>query len=590
MAESVDKFILDEFVEKKDILESSDLHKFYNNLKKYWDNKDTTSANCTDKKDLKICYLGKTLENIVSDWNSICSLSDKNNDKCCCYLTYWLYGEIAKISPSYFRINDIYNMADKFFKKINCPSSTNEICTKNYVKIFNTKVLENKKVLYDFAEYYDHLKNLLNEAHSDNKDEHCEYIKKFFQLYRIMQLHQHFKLTKHYCLEIKHFKDKFKDDVLSQLEEACPGKGIKSLFNADIVTEHPSGEQFKNTIEKVVKPLTNKAEIEKSILKDLPSNTIYEEFNKTGDLDDYKEGCKKTFKPENGKDKDDITDFCEKFTRNMKKKVYITENDGKNQQNGCSYFTHWTYQNILKIFTTLDNTKKYTVIEELNKIMHKINTSDLEGKPCSFYFDGTPSQWEEEKYLHDYFKNHESIKAKYNSNVSEKKMFCEYLSYIYKLYGKYIWKCCTYFYRGNSWNLCPKHFECDRKYNPFKLLSTLKCENEIISESEENAYDTLMIDREVVLKSQIIPCNSLICDPFYKFAMVPLAFLGLSSVFFLFYKFTPFGTQFHKKKLKEKGNNRNIPGRGKGKPLPNKVVRTRSNAQNGRIRIAYSSS
>ncbi|VUZ94228.1 PIR protein [Plasmodium vivax] len=590
MAESVDKFILDEFVEKTDILKNSDLHKFYNNLKNYWDNKDTTSVSCTDKSDLNIHYLCKTTENIVRNWNSICSSLNINNDKCCCYLTYWLYGVIVKSNPSNFHLNNIYNKLDNFFEKINCSCDANKICTKKNVKIFNMKVLENKKVLYDFAEYYDHLKNLFNEADSANRDKNCEYIKKFFQLYRTMQLHQHFKLTKHYCLEIKHFKDKFKDNVLSSLEQACPGKGIKSLFNADIVTEHPSGEQFKNTVEKVIEPLKNKEDIKNTILKDLPSNAIYEEFNKTDDLNDYKEGCKKTFKPENGKDKDDITDFCEKFTRNMKKKIYITPSDGKNPKNRCSYFTHWTYENIRKIFPTLNDTKKNNVINKLNEIMHDINTSDLKGKPCSFYFDGTPNQWEEEKYLHDYFTNHESIKDKYNSNVSEKKTFCEYLSYIYKLYEKYIWKCCTYFYRGNSWNLCPKHFECDRKYNPFKLLSTLKCENEIISESEENAYDTLMIDREVVLKSQIIPCNSLICDPFYKFAMVPLAFLGLSSVFFLFYKFTPFGTQFHKKKLKEKGNNRNIPGRGKGKPLPNNEVRTRSNAQNGRIRIAYSSS
>ncbi|KMZ81785.1 hypothetical protein PVIIG_04284 [Plasmodium vivax India VII] len=522
MEENVENFILDKFVEKVrfyifikmfiiknfayllNILKNSELHKFYNNLKNYWGNEDTTSVKCTGESDQKICYLGKTLENIVSNWDSICSLLDKNNDKCCCYLTYWLYGLIVKINPSYFRLNDIYNMLDNFFKKIKCPSSTNEICTKIYAKIFNTKVLENKKVLYDFAEYYNDLQNLLREENSANRDKNCEYIKKFFQLYRTMQLHQHLKLTKHYCLEIKHFKEKFNDDVLSSLEQKCPGKGIKSLFNAANVTEHSSGKQFKNTAEKIIEPLKNKEDIKNTILKYLPSNTIYEEFDKTDDLNDYKEGCKKTFKPENGKDKDDITDFCEKFTRNMKKKIYITPSDGKNPKNRCSYFTHWTYENIRKIFPTLNDTKK--------------------------------NNWEEEKYLHDYFTNHESIKDKYNSNVSEKKTFCEYLSYIYKLYEKHIWKCCTYFYKGNSWNLCPKHFECDGKYNPFKLLSTLKCENEIISESEENAYDTLMIDREVVLKSQIIPCNSLICDPFYKFAMVPLAFLGLSSVFFLFYK------------------------------------------------------
>ncbi|GAB65363.1 hypothetical protein PCYB_053810 [Plasmodium cynomolgi strain B] len=107
-------FYVDEML---NILENSDLHKFYNILKNYWDDKDTTSVSCTGKSDLKIHYLCKPLENIVSNWNGICPLLNKKNDKCCCYLTYWLYGVIVKINPSYFCINDIYNMLDNFFKK-----------------------------------------------------------------------------------------------------------------------------------------------------------------------------------------------------------------------------------------------------------------------------------------------------------------------------------------------------------------------------------------------------------------------------------------------------------------------------------------
>ncbi|KMZ93281.1 hypothetical protein PVMG_05569 [Plasmodium vivax Mauritania I] len=52
----------------------------------------------------------------------------------------------------------------------------------------------------------------------------------------------------------------------------------------------------------------------------------------------------------------------------------------------------------------------HSILNGLNEVLYQVNNSLPEGaKSCLFYLDGNFEKWEEEKYLHDYFKNYDQI-------------------------------------------------------------------------------------------------------------------------------------------------------------------------------------
>ncbi|KNA00231.1 hypothetical protein PVNG_05399 [Plasmodium vivax North Korean] len=430
----------------------------------------------------------------------------------------------------------------KILKENNkCFKGGKKNCIENFNIVFNTQVLRNKKLLHDFVVHYDNIKNILNDAKHTNKEIYCEYVKHYFELYKKMKKESPLDLTEHYGEEIKNFEEKFKNGSLSFLDEKCPQNGIKSLFKAANVTRGPLKQLSNEVIEPIIGPLKNEKEIKENILKGLPSDTIYEEFNKTDNISNYESVCKGHFGSENKKE--ELNKFCKTLYRNLKEKKYISNNKDKLEENRCSYLIYWAGDQLRSIFS--DSSKYNNFIDdlnEINKILLSINNDDVAGKYCYFYIDGNFSLWNEEKYLHDYFKNHGSIKTKYYYNEKEKKMYCDYLDYVKKLYEKYIWNCCRYFYRGKPWNLCSRYFECDKVYNPFELLSKFKCgseikdKNELAGESVQRIYEALIIDRDIIIQSQVKTHNKFLFDPFNKFVTASFTILGTLSVLFVLYK------------------------------------------------------
>ncbi|SCO72142.1 Plasmodium vivax Vir protein, putative [Plasmodium vivax] len=542
----------------------STLNKFYTHLDLSvytCDHPENTSSESNKNNTQKHTCKVKRINEIAPYIGPICNFYGINYNKCSEYLLYWLYGVIEESNFTNFQIHDVLNEMKILKENNKCFKGGKKKCIENFKIVFNTHVLRNKKLLHDFTEHYDNIKNILNDAKHTNKEIYCEYVKHYFELYKKMKKESPLDLTEHYREEIKNFEGKFNKDSLSFLEGKCSKNGIKSLFEAANVTRGPLKQMSKEFIEPTIEPLENEGEIKENILKGLPSNSIYEEFNKTDN-----------------------------------EKKYISNNKDKLEENRCSYLIYWAGDQLRSIFSDSSKYNNFRAdLNEINKILLSTNNNAEAGKSCYFYLDGNFSQWDEEKYLHDYFKNHGNIKDKYYSGKTAKNLYCDYLDYVKKLYEKYIWNCCRYFYRGKPWNLCPRYFECDKVYNPFELLSKFKCgseikdKNELAGESVQRIYEALTIDRDIIIQSQVKTHNKFLFDPFNKFVTASFTILGTLSVLFVLYKFTPTGIWFNKKVLKKRNHNYLAAEELRLQLADNPSVPRRSNANRKRIALAYQS-
>ncbi|KMZ76756.1 hypothetical protein PVIIG_05864 [Plasmodium vivax India VII] len=86
---------------------------------------------------------------------------------------------------------------------------------------------------------------------------------------------------------------------------------------------------------------------------------------------------------------------------------------------------------------------------------------------------------------------------------------------------------------------CPKFFKCNRKYFPIYLLHKLECKDNVSTEKEKENFESLIVNLVVIWKSQLVAMNFykiLTQCYFYRFIFSTFIFLGISLIFFLFYK------------------------------------------------------
>ncbi|EDL42287.1 variable surface protein Vir22/23-related [Plasmodium vivax] len=215
------------------------------------------SENNTQKHTCKV----KRINEIADYIEPICNFYGISYDKCSDYLLYWLYGVIEESNLTSFQIHEVFNEIDILKKNTKCFKDGNKKFIEKFQKIFNTHVLRNKKLLHDFTEHYDNIKNLLSNANQTNKEIYCKYVKYYFELYRRMKKQNPLDLTEHYREEIKNFEEKFKNGSLSFLDGMCSKNGIKSLFEAANVTRRPLKQLSNEVIEPIIVPLKNEKEI-----------------------------------------------------------------------------------------------------------------------------------------------------------------------------------------------------------------------------------------------------------------------------------------------------------------------------------------
>ncbi|KMZ95493.1 hypothetical protein PVMG_05800 [Plasmodium vivax Mauritania I] len=88
------------------------------------------------------------------------------------------------------------------------------------------------------------------------------------------------------------------------------------------------------------------------------------------------------------------------------------------------------------------------VLNELNNVLYQLNNAYF------YYFDGNFHEWDEEKYLHGFFKNYHAILGKIqNFNISSQ-TYCDCIYNINKIYEKYLDRCSINFYEDEPLNKC----------------------------------------------------------------------------------------------------------------------------------------
>ncbi|KAI4833612.1 uncharacterized protein MKS88_000090 [Plasmodium brasilianum] len=223
-----------------------------------------------------------------------------------------------------------------------------------------------------------------------------------------------------------------------------------------------------------------------------------------------------------------VKKFCENILNKLNnlEKNYIKNNN----HDFCPYFSYWTYEQIMKEFSTTWNNSlaKYDISKINSIIIYAYN--EIIGDSCTFDLDGTFDEWKEEKYLYYYFKKYNDINKKKSPNQEQTK-YCKYLEQIKILYERHINKCCTYFLEGkNHENRCQKYFNCGEEYNPYDLISELKCEQHAYSGYWKAVIQDLIIDRDKIKSGNSLKetLNKLMNDPFYKAVTFGFVVVGIS--------------------------------------------------------------
>ncbi|SBT71942.1 PIR protein [Plasmodium ovale] len=605
--------VLYNLLKKNNLLNEVKLHSFYELLKSH--SKTSTSSSCVSinkypiKEEAVICNLFEHVKNILEKWDeSYAKYQDLSPNKSCEYLNYWLYGKLIHLNATPCDIEIFYLLWHKYVmdkeKLIN--KCNNE---KSYG--FSKEELINKKKLFDFLEYFKVIKEKLSDVKNENTNEYCKYIKDIFELYKYMV---HKKILQSYNEEIKLFKKVLSDNnVLHLLDEKCPNMCLGLVFN----------EKYKTLCKFEEKPLTEQEKEKLNLCKNpegintvghddgnhekiydvtnLPTYSVYKELNADITGQNYYTICSKLIWYD--EKHCGIFNLCNKLVRNL---IKYSKMKNKERTEHCSYITHWLYDQIGKIQNINSNNLYNTVaVSELfkvrNDILHQLDTFD-----CLY---NTPNinlkEKKEQKYLHDYFKNHSEMKCEDASSGNKCENYCNYITFISKIYAKYIDECCHCFESGYCRGKCPDFFKCDDNYNPHTLFEKLECNKfkelretikKVDRQIPEDHFVKWITDISVKLphllnwdnkKSSITSeeaDNKITWDQFYIFALVSFGFFGVFLIFFIFYKFTPLGSYFNNRDSRKKMSYfENF----EQQYLEDNVELSHGNKNNQRMRLAY---
>ncbi|CAG9482313.1 unnamed protein product [Plasmodium vivax] len=608
----------------------SHLFRFYNKLNTSYE-KQEKSSECNKNKDIDIqpCRVTDEIKNnwddgILSFFNS----PDIDKSKLCDYTFYWLYGKLVEHNFNFDDINSAYSKLSDF--------KEHECFGKNSVKFFIKKVydlkaLKNKKELYDFVEYYKNLKAIWDGGNSDNKKKYCEYTKYILELFKEMGKK---KCSSIYKNEIEYFEK----EIIDNAEEfplklkKCPDikfdlelyKKNKIECKEDVQANGSLQSQSQPTsanaeTHTATVPVNKAAEVvaDEDVLEGLSSYHIYKELDNEDSINTYDSYC--TNIETTVGNKSAVKKLCQKIVRNLKNMYKIQDKEERNEC--CLYFNYWLHDQIKRIFgNNLEMSNNKNDALKLLELQFLINNK-LSRPDCYYSFNNKLDEWEEIMHLLYYFKNYDTIKSNTNSVQDKRVRYCNYFKKIKNLFEKHINYCCTCFTNPSEYCLsdCPKYFKCEKKYYPIDLMKKLQCDVKTTTESAETLFKSVRVDHKAYLLSNqpnnppkiksikssepvesIEPTepkenntspidifHELTSDPFNLVGMGGLSFVGISLLFFVFYKFTPIGSSMNRKSARQQKFNQSIHYNNMQQELVYDSEPQNMNPRKKRISIAY---
>ncbi|SBT00048.1 PIR Superfamily Protein [Plasmodium malariae] len=265
------------------------------------------------------------------------------------------------------------------------------------------------------------------------------------------------------------------------------------------------------------------------ILQGSQSSNIYNELNRSVSGGQYDEYCKSL----NGTEKNipnENYNLCKLIARNAEdlSKKYNTPR----YTNQCLHNRYWVYYELRKVLKKISKTEELkslsdNFLEASNSINRAYNAYNCLYAFENDIFEGLKDKVEE-KYLHDYFTNFDSIKTSDACERVQLNKYTQYLNYIITLYNKRIAQdsCC----HGSFLIDCVDYFNCNDEFDPSKLLSSLnknginKCSNLEKAEAPANmdSISSFQNSRSHIFNSfYIVTCkgnDNLICkmSPSYE--------------------------------------------------------------------------
>ncbi|SCO68385.1 VIR protein [Plasmodium vivax] len=232
----------------------------------------------------------------------------------------------------------------------------------------------------------------------------------------------------------------------------------------------------------------------KSVLGNTISYKIYEKFDEADNSTNHNNHCS-GLESIKKLDNENITSDCKKIARNLHTLDKLAKE--VNYRDRCLHYKYWIYNKIFKLVNSGSNKVEDVIkyfLELQNHVFEKLGDYSC---PFNFYRTNLHelNEFNEEKYLYEYFKYYHIIKDKISSDDIEKEKYNNYLTYIKKIYENHKdGYCCDYYGLIGD---CYHYFICDRDYNPNNLLCKLKddkrgsnCDLENLSESEKKKRDS----------------------------------------------------------------------------------------------------
>ncbi|CAI7722532.1 PIR protein [Plasmodium vivax] len=461
------------------------------------------------------------------------------------YLNYWIHDKL-RVS----KITEIDRR--KFYTHFNesC-SNFNELKTLNF-QISDIKDDEYKKMNILYLLYYNYNK-LQEEKTKELSDEDMKPLdyanicfNQFLEGVKMCKseddekFHDALNEFRSFYKNVMYRKELYKIKEFKSLPELQSFSDLKKN-NFQESTDSPC-KNIKNNV--LINTPRNQNEYD-ILLKGTTEGDIYKIFSeKAVDENICAEHCKNLISIYNSNEK--IKALCATLATNLKNLSTIT-GVGNNYNDKCSNLKYWTYDQIFDIFSTGNNYKNNSLINEINQVIFRVNKELEEDKKCTFYVDAGYKDWVKERDLHYYFLNFDSLNTVKDVETENPKP-CDYLKYINRLYKEHIKGCCTRYIKPDDYmeNKCPSYFNCDKNYYPIDLMTKFKCENIDHKESVKDIFDSITVDLNVIRYSifmnsfnQIINITN---DPFYLFVLAVFGLLGFLFIFFIFYKFTPIGS------------------------------------------------
>ncbi|SBT74314.1 PIR protein [Plasmodium ovale] len=446
-----------------------DAHKTYETCIKETTGKH--NVNCKADEEIK--------QSLINNWEQVKGVINESNS--CDYLLYWMFGKIEECKSNVHCMIWLYKKFQNFWESNYCCEKNEENkCKKTFVIEFDTKVLKNKRELYEFLEFYNNIENILNHEETKNKDTYCKYVKHMFDLYHSMNDMDKYVHEK-YKKELELFQQSFQSPYrILKLKKVCnypnlSAESQRGKNNAKLPSE-ATFERFIPGDDYLSKNGDSAPEEMNDILKTTTSYELYKEFNEEVTDKAITEDCEKFFKDKTSYQSESVK-ICKKIINNFRK-IYNNETKIK-VDNPCLHYKNWVYEELWKMITKESyNNSAGNIINKFVNLQNEKNFFNKESKNfCHYYFifkDFTElNAKKEEKDLHDYFKYYHIIDEKISPDMNDKEKYKRYLDYIKTLYirHKIGWKCCDTSYGVDP--LCRHYFKCGEEYNPSDLLEIL---------------------------------------------------------------------------------------------------------------------